>query len=623
MSPWEIIIPILLAGGLLGAGLMVSKKIEGQFYPDYFFPATGILGLLIFAFGLAGFLYKSIFIAITIILAIFFMWMATQVYRDLLTFIKNKPFYFILIIIPLIWYALASLAYPSSTDALYFHLGMPKIYALAGKLIYIPANLFSASPQTSEMITTGFYALGLERGAQLFIMLVVAILVFSVWKRARDIGVSGTIAILILFTIPIFVGQVTGSKNDYLLWGLSFYAIFKFLQFDQKGNLKYLILSGIGVGMAAGTKAIGLALFGPLVLILLYNIMLGKYRACHILYFAFLFVLFAAPWYAYSWIVTGNPVYPFFDNIFHSPYSSPLMNSFNRELAIKAVDRNLLNLVITPFRIIFDPETYDGRLGYGLILFSGLILFVRQVPQIIKTALGICLLYYLVWFFGFPFARFILPVAPFLALAGSYFILKAINWGGTLKYAAIISLGLGVLLPIPAVLRDTLPRVSSVIEATPKFEYLAGLRTLDPYQPHSGETIVALAYINSWKYINETTSANSRIGILTSFWTRADGYYLDRDFLYLNPSEQNLYDFTVLRDDRAITESLNKLGINYIVLDSVILDQFSYSSPWTTIPGFSQFADGVSALRAYCETRGELAYSDSGYRIYKLPNYIN
>jgi hypothetical protein len=618
MSPWEIILPILWAGGLLGAGLMASKKIEGQLCPDYFFPSAGILGLLIFILGLAGALNKDIFIGITIILTIFLIWMLSQINRYLIAFVKSKPLYFIVILIPLFWYALASLAFPSSTDALYFHLGMPRLYALAGKIFYIPANLFSASPQTSEMITTGFYSLGLERGAQFFIMLLAAILVLSVWKRAKDIGVSGLIAILILFTIPILIGQVTGSKNDYLLWGLSFFAILKFLQFDQNGNLRYLILSGIGIGMAAGTKAIGLALFGPLALILLYNIILGKYRAFHLFYFTILFILFAFPWYTYSWIITGNPVYPFFDNIFHSPYSSPLMNSFNAELEIKAVDRNFLNLLITPIRIIFDPETYDGRLGYGLILFPALILFVRRIPLIIKTALGICLLYYLFWFFGFPFARFILPVAPILAMAGSYFILQAIKGGKALKIAALISLGLGVLLPIPSVIRDNLPRVESVVRATPKYDYLTSLRTLDPYQPHSEKTIDALSYIQGWKYINENIPANSRIGILTSFWTRADGYYLDRDFTYLNPSEQNLCDFTVLRNNQSINESLKKLGITYVVLDSVILSQFSSASPWSTIPGFPQFADGVIALQSYCKTLGELGYSDNGYRIYTL-----
>jgi hypothetical protein len=618
MSPWEIVIPIIWACGLLGAGFVISLWSERKYCPEYFFPSAGILGLIVFALGLSGVLYKSVFIVITIILAAFFIWMIFRTYHELIRYVKTKPFYLLIVIVPLLWYILAALSYPVSADALYFHLGLPKIYAAVGKVFYIPANLFSASPRTSEMITTAFYALRLERGAQVFIVLVAAILVFSIWKRARELGGSGTIAILILFTIPIFTGQVTGSKNDYLLWGLSFFACLKLLQYDQDQKMLYLLLAGIGAGMTAGTKAIGLALFAPLALLTIYNVALGKYRASHLVYFTLLFLLFASPWYTYSWIVAGNPVYPFFDNIFHSPYSSTLFNSFNKELAIKAIDRNLLSLVISPFRIIFDPEAFDGRLGYGILLFPALLIITKRVPQAIKMALGLSVIFYLIWFLGFPFARFILPVAPLLAIAGSYFISSALKRGKALKYSAMISLGIGVILPLPSVIRDTLPRVASVVKATPKYEFLESYQTLDPYQPQSGKTIEGLSYIKCWEYINNHTPSDSRIGIMASFWTRADGYYLDRDFTYLNPSEQNLYDFTAVQNSDDVRTALTKLGISYIVLDSVVLEQFSDKSAWTNIYGFWQFASGINALRQSCERLSELVYADNRYRVYRV-----
>lgn len=618
MSLWEIAIPVIWACGLLGAGFMISLRFEGKYFPEYFFPLAGILGLIVFALGLSGALYKSIFIVITVILAAFFIWMILNTYQELIRYVKTKPFYLLIAIIPLLWYILAALSYPVSNDALYFHLGLPKIYAASGKVFYIPANLFSASPRTSEMITTAFYALGLERGAQVFIVLVAAILVFSVWKRARELGGSGTIAILILFTIPILMGQVTGSKNDYLLWGLSFFACLKLLQYDQEQKYRYLFLAGIGAGMAAGTKAIGLALFGPLALLILYNVALGKYRLSRFFYFTLLFLLFASPWYIYSWIVTGNPVYPFYDNFFHSPYSSSLFNSFNKELAIKTIDHNLINLLISPLRLIFDPKVFDGRLGYGIILFPALLIFIKRVPQIIKIALGLSVIFYLIWFFGFPFARFILPVAPLLAIAGSYFISSAMMKGKLLKYTAIVSLGISVILPLPSVIRDTLPRVASVVKVTPKYEFLESYKTLDPYQTQSGKTIEGLSYIKCWEYINNHTPSDSRIGILASFWTRSDGYYLDREFLYLNPSEQNLYDFTAVQYSDDVRTALTKLGISYVVLDSVVLEQFSDKSPWANIYGFWQFASGVNALRQSCERLSELVYSDNRYRVYRI-----
>jgi hypothetical protein len=618
MSPWEIVMPVIWAGGILGAGFIVSKRIEKEYYCDYFFPMVGILGLIIFGLALAGALYKSIFIIITIILTFLFVRMLLIVRKTLYLFIRTRPLAFIVILITLAWYALASLSYPVSTDALYFHLGLPKLYAAAGHIFYIAANLFSASPQTSEMITTAFYSLGLQRGAQLFIVLVAAILVLSVWRRAVYFGASGIIAVFILFTVPIFVGQAVGSKNDYLLWGLSFFAIVKFIQFDQNSSLSLLILSAIGVGLAAGTKAIGLALFGPLALVLIYNIVLGKYRVSYLLFLTLLFLIFASPWYLYSWMVAGNPVYPFFDNIFRSPQSSSLFNAFNKELAIKSVDRNLLNLVISPIRIIFDPEAYDGRLGYGIILFPAMLAFVRKVPRELKIALGISLLFYLIWFFGFPFARFILPVAPLLAFGGSFYFLK--NAGGRKLWQAlaVLSLALGVALPLPSLVRDTLPRVKSVIRNWPKYEFLKNYRTLDPYQPQSGETIEGLPYIGCWERINDVAPQKAGIGILTSFWTRADGYYLDRDFIYLNPSEQNLYNFSELHDDVSIDSVLRALGVDYVVLDSTVIKQYSTDSPWSRIAGFEKFAEGVTALCGYCERHGSVIYDNDRYLCYRV-----
>jgi hypothetical protein len=618
MSPWEVVIPLIWAGGFLGAGLAVSKRIENKYYPEYSFPLVGLVGLAIFGLGLAGALYRDIFIVVTIILVLSFLVMLWSIRQTLYLFIKTRPLTLIAILVPLAWYALASLSYPVSADALYFHLDLPKIYAAAGYISYIPANLFSASPQTSEMISTAFYSMGLERGAQLFIMLLAAILVLSVWKRAKDFGGSGIFAILILFTIPIFMGQAVGSKNDYLLWGLSFFAIVKYIQFDQTGRTSLLILSGIGAGMAAGTKAIGLALFGPLTLILLYNVALGKYKLSYLLQFAFLFLIFASPWYVYSWIMAGNPVYPFFDNIFHSPYSSAMFDEFNKELAIKSVDRNIVNLIFTPLKIIFDPEAYDGRLGYGIVLFPALLVFTRKVSHEIKVSIAISIIFYLIWFFGFPFARFILPVAPFLAIGGSYYFLQNAKGKKVWRLFAVLSLALGVVLPLPSLIRDTLPRVKSVIYNTPKYEFLENLRTLDPYQPQSGETIEGLSYIKCWEYINNVTPKNARIGILTSFWIRADGYYLDRDFIYLNPSEQNIYDFTELRDDESIESSLRRQGIGYIVLDSVVLEQYSANSAWAKIEGFEKFGDGVRALRSFCMKHGSLIYSNNRYLVYKM-----
>ncbi len=91
---------------------------------------------------------------------------------------------------------------------------------------------------------------------------------------------------------------------------------------------------------------------------------------------------------------------------------------------------------------------------------------------------------------------------------------------------------------------------------------------MNTYQTHSAITYKQFLYLDAWKYLNQNSPSDSRIGILTSFGTRADGYYLDRNFIYLNPSEQLEYNFAKLRDSAEIAETLKALKINYIVIDS-------------------------------------------------------
>ncbi len=195
--------------------------------------------------------------------------------------------------------------------------------------------------------------MGLERAGQFFVMLIAAIFIWAVWQRARSFGGDGKISALMILTVPIFTAQAICSKNDFLLWGLCFFAICKSWDFMQNSKISDLVWAGIGAGMAAGTKAIGLALYAPLALLILYNIILGKYRIRHFAYFSVAFLLLCSPWYLYSWIITANPFYPFFNSIFHSPYFPAAYESFNNEIAIKTVEKSILSIFSSPFKLIF------------------------------------------------------------------------------------------------------------------------------------------------------------------------------------------------------------------------------------------------------------------------------
>jgi hypothetical protein len=248
-----------------------------------------------------------------------------------------------------------------------------------------------------------------------------------------------------------------------------------------------------------------------------------------------------------------------------------------------------------------------------------MLIFVRRVPRAVKLALGMSFVFYLIWFFGFTNARYLLPTIALLAVGGSFFLAKAVGYGGRLKTVSLSALVLGLLLVIPPAIRDNSARVASVLKATPKYEFLAGFKALDPYQKQSAASIIQLPYIACWEFLNSQTEPDAKIGVLASFTYRAaGGYYLDRDYIYLNPSQQKQYDFTRLRGDEEINRTLGTLGISYVVLDSAVVHQFSPGSPYASIQGFDTFSGGVLALVTYCQNNGELIYRDHRYLAYRV-----
>jgi hypothetical protein len=620
MSLLDILIPLVWSSGLLAIGSSLHRGVDGDFHPEYFFPLAGFLGLFIYILGLLSALHDIIFICLTLIFLLATAWwiLKSKMHSWVIDHFKRHPVTFLIVLVFLIWFGLASLSYPVTIDALNVHLGLPELYAKSGQISFFPGNPFSASPRTMEMILTSFYSLRLERAAPFFVMLIAAIFVFSIWTRARDFGGNGAIATWLLLSVPVFVSLVPAAKNDFLLWGLTFFAGLRYLEFEKSSRQSDLLWVGAAAGMAAGVKAIGLALAGVFGAVIIYNMLLGRQRIRHVLLFTAIFLLLSFPWYLYSWIVTGNPVYPFFDSLFHSPYTSTALEAFNKNLAFKTVDRNLLRLLLSPFDLVFSPDRYDGRLGFAILLFPALLIFVKRIPYGVKLALGFSLAYFPIWFFGFPYARFLLPMLPFLAIAGSFFLKSAIDRGGWIKPVLVLSLAAAVLLPLPSAVRDTSARVVSVLRGTPKNEFLADYRTLDSSDPHHAKSMPLLAYINCWEFLNRNCPPDARVGILSSYWTRADAYYLERGFVFLNPSEQREYDFLSLRNPAEIKKALAALGITYVIIDSLVISQYSDGSPWSRFAGFAAFRDGVKALQLFCGQFGELVFDDGWYRAYKL-----
>jgi hypothetical protein len=196
-----------------------------------------------------------------------------------------------------------------SFDALWYHLTIPKIYLLEGRIIHISGGLlyYSDMPKLLEMI----YIPGLAYGGETLVKfthfmfgLLSCIVLYKLSRLFLNTKYS-IAAVLIFYSNPVVAWQSTVAYIDL---GRTFFEILA-LFFLLNGSYTR---SAVSLGLAITTKLLAftsLIIFLPL-------IYFRTKSALESIKFMLLSLLIPLPWFIFSYINTGNPVYPFFTNIY-------------------------------------------------------------------------------------------------------------------------------------------------------------------------------------------------------------------------------------------------------------------------------------------------------------------
>ena len=237
-------------------------------------------------------------------------------------------------------------------DALWYHLTLAKLYLINHSIDYIPGGLlyYSTMPKLTEML----YVTGLAFGNEIFAKLIhfsFGILsLIALFKVSRKFFSSK----FALLTCVIFYSNLVAgwmSITAYVDLARTFFeimALWGFLNWLEKREKKWLIESAVMLGLAISTKllAVGSLLIFLVLIVLFYYRHSGKRSAPRIsqgnrrfwtrrvpdgnpssqnngnnsvlrnlFSYWFIALLIPSPWFVFSFIHTGNPVYPFFENI--------------------------------------------------------------------------------------------------------------------------------------------------------------------------------------------------------------------------------------------------------------------------------------------------------------------
>ncbi len=263
---------------------------------------------------------------------------------------------------------------PTYSDTWITHLALPNFYINAGRLAFNPHHFHSYLPENTEMLVMWALLLKSEFAASLinwgFLIALVA-LVSGHLTRVTD-KFSALLAAIALLSAYAVAHATMMIKNDLPLY-LCVYAHFYALahnENEETAQTPWFFLSGVFCGGAIGHKLTGLAVACvSLGLILMTDVILHrKRRMTQMPIFLFSAGLGLAyfPWMIRTWIGSGNPIFPFFNPLFHSK-GNPL------DAAVNTVyfDTHRLRDIVDYFDALL---TSGGRPWYSPALLFGLLM---------------------------------------------------------------------------------------------------------------------------------------------------------------------------------------------------------------------------------------------------------
>lgn len=372
---------------------------------------TGVFSLITFGFGLSGIMGQLGISALLFLAAILFLAFKKNIYSCLKEFAgeakKNRLSRIIFFL--LFWQAvinfIGALGPELGFDALWYHLTIPKIYMNFNKIFFIPGGLYyySAMPRLTEM----FYLVSLVFSGSGTLAKVIhftfgifsSIVLYNLAKKY--LRTNYALLTTLLFYSTLIVGWQ--SITAYVDLGRTFFELLALERFLAWKNRKVeLFESAIMLGLAVSVKLISFASL-PVFLLLVF---LKSRKLRFTFYYLLITLLIASPWLVFSYLYTGNPVYPVFGGLLETNHSI-VLPSFPG--------------IITDFlKILLKPDDPISPIFLG---FLPVVIWAISIKKIKLTGeirfLGLyCLLSLVFWYFipRTGGSRFILPYLPAYSL---------------------------------------------------------------------------------------------------------------------------------------------------------------------------------------------------------------
>jgi hypothetical protein len=514
---------------------------------------------------------------------------------------------------------------PIARDVLIHHLAIPKLWLKHGGFYEIPWAEFSYYPMNIDLlyliplyfgndIIPNFIHMGFGIGT--------AFLIYHYFNKKIGL-LAGLLGAAIFISTPIIVRM---STTAYVDLGLVFFTTASVLAFIRWRDKEYkehrwLFISAIAMGFALGTKynALIVWFFLTLAIVFVYSRDTGKQWNA-IKYGAFFFIIsliIFSPWLIKNMILTCNPLYPLFKNVFNNnmandsgAYSVVSGGSYMGMFKMRELlyGENIWEILLIPIRFFFQGQDNSARLFEG-VLNPILIVAVpfafmnrsKQADKLIFLSFSIFFIF-VAFFLDEIRIRYILPAVPFLVILTVTGLVNIFTWlaDRARPFKELLICGLVIIITLLAA--KNIIYLNNYFQSIQPVNYILSNESRDEFIARHDRSYPAMMYIN------KHTPENARIRLIL---LAGRGYYLER--IYEEDPSSGMDTIrglvTASSNDKTFQNYLNSLGCSHLLIRYDLFRQFLHDnySP-ATVNQISQRMGKVS----------EVVYNANGYAAFKL-----
>lgn len=381
----------------------------------------GIYSYIIFSLGLIGLLYKQGVIAMTVLYALTLLYwkrkvLITAVHKCFKTLKQGRKLSYLSSVFLLILFVQATINLIGALgpelgfDALWYHLTLPKLYLLNHAVTYIPGNLlyYSAMPKLTEMIYVSALAMSSETVAKLahfFFGLLSCVALYKVCRKFFPPTFS-LVAVLIFYANLVVAWQSITAYVDLARTFFEVMGLWGFLNWVESKKFYWFIVSSVMIGFAISVKLLA---FGSLLIfsLLVTYVFIKRKKSLlgtlhHVFAYLCMSIFIALPWFVFSFVHAGNPVYPLFSDIYPVRFDLELLQP-----------EMFMNDIWNVFTFSSDPLS-----PLYLIFLPPITLLFHRFSPLVKLIAIYSFLALLVWYITprTGGSRFIMPYLPALSI---------------------------------------------------------------------------------------------------------------------------------------------------------------------------------------------------------------